>query len=85
MRNLSVPIKKRRRRRGAKPITKKRNKRGRPSKLTPDVEVTICLALYDGKTMTAACREAGVALTTVMEWQQRKPRHNFRYASGELS
>jgi hypothetical protein len=45
--------------------------RGRPTKLDATVQVTICIALYHGKTLTAACREAGISIKTVCEWMAR--------------
>lgn len=45
--------------------------RGRPTKLSVAVQVTICIALRRGSTLTAACGEADVALTTVCEWLAR--------------
>jgi hypothetical protein len=35
------------------------------------MQVTICIALYHGKTLTAACREAGISIKTACEWIAR--------------
>jgi hypothetical protein len=45
--------------------------RGRPTKLDTTVQVTICIALHRGATLTAACRQAGVSLKTACEWLAR--------------
>ena len=50
---------------------KRARARGRPTKLTANVQVSICIALHRGATLTAACDEAGVALKTVCEWMAR--------------
>ena len=45
--------------------------RGRPTKLNVTVQVTLCVALYHGKTLKAACREAGISIKTACEWMAR--------------
>ena len=64
--------------------------RGRPTKLDATVQVTICIALHRGATLTAACGEAGVSLKTVCEWLARgrgedpqRPRTKAYQAFGE--
>lgn len=69
---------------------KRARARGRPTKLDATVQVTITIALSRGSTLTVACREAGVALTTVCEWLARgrgedpqRPRTKVYEAFGE--
>jgi hypothetical protein len=50
---------------------KRTRARGRPTKLSTHVQVTITIALARGATLTAACGEAGVSLKTVCEWMAR--------------
>jgi transposase len=70
--------------------SKRARARGRPTKLNVTVQVTLCIALYHGKTLTAACREAGISLKTVCEWLARgrgedpqRPRTKAYQAFGE--
>jgi hypothetical protein len=55
-----------------------------------DVQVTICIALRRGATLTAACGEAGVSIKTMCEWLARgrgedpqQPRTKAYQAFGE--
>ena len=69
---------------------KRARARGRPTKLNVQVQVTLCIALYHGKTLTAACQEAGISLKTACEWMARgrgedpqRPRTKAYQAFGE--
>ncbi len=44
---------------------------GRPSKLTPEVQDTICKYLRAGNTFRTACELAGIAHATGKEWRAR--------------
>ena len=44
---------------------------GRPSKLTPEVQETICKYLRAGNTFRTACELAGIAYATGIEWRAR--------------
>ena len=64
--------------------------RGRPTKLDVTVQVTLCIALYHGKTLKAACQEAGISIKTACEWLARgrgedpqRPRTKAYQAFGE--
>ena len=45
--------------------------KGRPSKLTPEVQETICKFLRGGSTFRTACEVAGIGWGTGKEWRQR--------------
>ena len=64
--------------------------RGRPTKLDVTVQVTLYIALYHGKTLKAACQEAGISIKTACEWLARgrgedpqRPRTKAYQAFGE--
>src|SRR5947199_170146 len=44
---------------------------GRPSKLTPEVARRVVATIRAGRSKTRAAREAGVALSTLMDWLRR--------------
>jgi hypothetical protein len=50
---------------------KRARARGRPTKLDARTQAVITIALSHGKTLTAACQEAGISITTACEWQAR--------------
>jgi hypothetical protein len=45
--------------------------KGRPSKLTPELQERICQLLKAGNTFRTACEVAGIGYTTGKEWRQR--------------
>ena len=56
---------------------------GRPSKLTPEVQDTICKYLRAGNAFKTACEAAGIGYATGKQWRQRgEDRHPDR-ESGE--
>lgn len=57
--------------------------KGRPSKLTPEVQETICKYLRAGNAFKTACEAAGIGYATGKQWRQRgEDRHPDR-ESGE--
>lgn len=53
--------------------------KGRPSKLTPEVQERICQLLKLGNTFRTACEVAGIGASTGLEWRQRgEDRHASR-------
>lgn len=52
-------------------LTKKVRKSGRPTKLTPKVQDTICKAIAHGSWENAAALKAGVSLRAHLNWKQR--------------
>lgn len=60
-----------------------RSPKGRPSKLTPEVQETICKYLRAGNPFKTACEAAGIGYATGKQWRQRgEDRHPDR-ESGE--
>jgi hypothetical protein len=64
---------------------------GRPTKLTPEVQATICAMLRTGSYLTVAAEAAGVTTRTVYLWMERgekpgkvhKPYRDFKAAVEE--
>ena len=53
--------------------------KGRPSKLTPEVQETICKYLRAGNAFKTACEAAGIGYATGKQWRQRgEDRHPDR-------
>lgn len=48
--------------------------RGRPGKLTPELQARLCLAIADGNYYEAACRAAGIGYNTFRAWMRRGKR-----------
>ncbi|MBU6429298.1 MAG: hypothetical protein KGR26_09830, partial [Cyanobacteria bacterium REEB65] len=60
--------------------------KGRPSKLTPEVQETICKYLRAGNAFKTACEAAGVAPVTGNEWRARgEDRHCSRDGDEEFA
>jgi hypothetical protein len=46
-------------------------KAGKPIKLTPSVQETVCRMVRDGNYFTIACRAAGISLDALARWRKR--------------
>ncbi len=53
---------------------------GRPTKLTPEVQATICETIAAGGTFRAACLRAGISHTTLYGWIERGRNGEAEYA-----
>lgn len=54
---------------------------GRPSKLTPEVQESICRTLSAGVDLDTACRREGIGRSTVYDWIERGKKDEEPYAS----
>lgn len=52
------------------------SKRGRPIKLTPELQETLCGAIQEGNYIETACAFAGVSRQTVRNWMKRGARQS---------
>lgn len=60
--------------------------KGRPSKLTPEVQEKICQLLKAGNTFRTACEVAGIGWSTGREWRTRgEERHSTREGDEEYA
>ncbi len=53
---------------------------GRPTKLTDDMQATICAALEAGKRLQVACAEAGITRSTLSVWRREAAKGSARHA-----
>jgi hypothetical protein len=54
---------------------------GRPSEYTPEVGITLCVQLVEGKSLRSICRQEGMpGLSTVFQWLAAHPEFAEQYA-----
>lgn len=58
----------------------KKNKRGRPSKRTPEIEDVILKGIADGESLRKVCAEAKIEPSTFFDWIQADDGFHKRYA-----